>query len=714
MTDVSGGDGEDSAERRRDVLRYAALATLGVGGLAGGWFATRPDGVEDPEPATPAGSSSATPTPTPGDAEVPAVVRRYAPDCYFGALEPWFPTDPRQYTVETGDETVVDGFTALDEYTAAFAETGTPPAPTVFYNVVEAADGVDAVQYWMYSVFDQFTVNFHWHDWELVQVFVDRASGTPLLLAASAHARSVPNNEYLEPDLAGGRRPGVLAEVGSHSSASELNEVVPTFQRLAASDWSSDVTNSPLSITDRLTTPLAYGLPRGEGARLPFVMPELDGFALYDHPSLSVGREAFVDERVTVDGWRGLPTPPDGVPLREPGLVFTSSDSETAGDVTYALEPLSVVSEAVDDFTGPQLSFEFAVPGFVEDQFASHITSVGIPWEQPRFTDPLADVTDAAHRRRIDGTEPSGLSDRVVGQVRQLGSGTTGALDGVTDAAASALTGVASVSLSSLPTEVAVQLASKSPTATVTRGGAFGYLHVEPGEHRLTVNGPGVAPLSVGFVHDGGLLRAGADGDLTVVANEDAAWLRGDGQAAGIVRVRVREDYAGVVYDGRPVDDERFAVAVHRDGRYTVDVEDADGRTGAYRVEPDVLEEDGEYVVESVETGKRRLVATLRDELAALGRLAEAVAEEDEARGQFLEWLSSAERSADAAASATERGDAEAANESLRDARASLRNAADAVRDEDRDGYSDAAAAALRSRLSVVLDRVRTALATGL
>lgn len=102
------------------------------------------------------------------------MVKRYPPDLYFGALERWYPTDHRQYVVETEGGPAVDGFTALEAYSRVFKETGNPPGPVVFYRVVEAAPGIDAIQYGFYSVFDQFTVNFHWHDWELFQVFVDQ------------------------------------------------------------------------------------------------------------------------------------------------------------------------------------------------------------------------------------------------------------------------------------------------------------------------------------------------------------------------------------------------------------------------------------------------------------------------------------------------------------------------------------------------------------
>lgn len=732
-------DGSPADERRRRLLAYAGLAALGGVGVAGAWTASRSD-----EPAGPSPTPSGTPTPEPGPSTepepnvgVPERVRRYAPDLYFGALEKWYPTDPRPYVVERNGRREVDGFAALDGYAAAFAESDSPPAPVAFYNVVEAAPGVDAVQYWFYSAFDQFTVNFHWHDWELLQVFLDRETGDPLLLSASAHARGTPNNEFLAPDVGDGRRLGILSEVGSHSSASEVNDVVPSFERLPTDDWTSDVTNDAIGVAEGLAAPFAYGLPRGEGARLPFVMPELDGYRLDEHPELSVDRDDFVDPRVTVDAWRGLPRPPEGIPLREPGLVLAPPDSPTEADATYALEPLEAVREAVDEFVGPQLSFEFAIPGFAEDRLASHITSVGIPWEQERYADPLADVTDPAHRRRIDGAEPAGLRNRVVGQVRQLRAGAEGALDGALGGGPNALADVAGVSLFELPVEAAVRLASEDPEATVTRGGVFGYLHVEPGDHLLTVNAPGVAPLAQAFVHEGGTVRAGADGDLTVVAAEDAGWVRGDGRdATGIDRVRIVEDYAGVVYEGRPAEPDRFAVAVHRDGRYTVEVVDADGHPGAYRVTPETFGDGTEAVRERVETGKAPLAATLREEVAAVRDLARTLAEDDGDDGEnedgddgareterettrertrenaVLNRLSRAVEAATAAADAAAEGDAATADEHLVTVRGLVEEARDALWDDQQATYGSDEIMALEPRLLTVLDRTETALET--
>jgi len=730
---MTASDGEetdtlDDDERRR-MLRYAAVTTLAGSGVLGAWYVSQPGETDGTGEETPLDPDEETPPDTDDDVAapdgVPAVVERFAPDLYFGALEKWFPTDPRPYVEETDEGSVVDGFVALDEYAAAFRETGSPPAPTVFYHVVEAADGIDAVQYWLYSAFDQFTVNFHWHDWELLQVFVDRETGEPVLLSASAHSRASPNNEFLDPSISDGSRPGILAEVGSHSSASEVNGMVPSFERLPIDDRLSDVTNGGIDVSASLRAPFAYGLPRDEGARLPFVLPELDGYPLFEHPSLSIERDDLIDERVTVGSWSGLPAPPTNLPLRESGLVLAHPDSAAAdgeADATYALEPIAPLRDSIDGFVGPQLSFEFAIPGVVEDAVASHITSVGIPWEQERFTDPLADVTDPAHRREIDGAEPSGLRNRLVGRVRQLRAGADGALDGVSEAVQDAVAGVAGVSFYAPPVELAVRLASETPTATVTRNGVFGYLHVEPGPHLLVVNGPGVEPLAARFSHEGGLVRAGDDGDLTVVANEDAGWIRGDARETnGIVRVRVIEDYAGVVYDGEAVETDRFAVAVHREGRYTVEVTDRDGRRGAYRVTPASFGDGGEVLFDRIRAGKLSLTTTLRDELDEVYTLAESLAgsggtqttDRDEARETetpVLDRLRRATRTAAGAVTTVENGDREAADEQLRSVVSSLEEVRESLASERQSGYGDSAVAAIDPKVRAGIERATHAI----
>jgi hypothetical protein len=393
--------------------------------------------------------------------------------------------------------------------------------------------------------------------------------------------------------------------------------------------------------------------------------------------------------------------------------VLAAPGSTIDADTTYSLEPMERVREAVEDFTGPQLSFEFAVPGFVENSIASHITSVGIPWEQERYTDPLADVTDPSHRQRVDGTSPEGLTNRVVGRVRQLDSGSSGALGRVTDEARQSLDDAITVSLSGLPVECAVRLASEGPEATVTRNGVFGYLHVDPGEHLLVVNGPGYAPIGQRFVHDGGLFQAGSDGELTVVAREDTGWIRGDGRETnGVSHVRVIEDYAGVVYDGRPVENDRFAVAVHRDGRYTVEVVDADGRPGAYRVGPDTFDDGFEDLRESIETGKASLTTTLLAELEELSGLARTLAGGED--NEVLDRLSRAQEEATAATRLAERGNFDGMDDRLSNAVSFLEEAIDVLTSDRQRVYDEPAVATLDPRIRAAIDRAETAIETEL
>ncbi|NIS37092.1 MAG: hypothetical protein GWN07_39760, partial [Actinobacteria bacterium] len=125
--------------------------------------------------------------------------------------------------------------------------------------------------------------------------------------------------------------------------------------------------------------PAAYGLPRDEGFRLPFLVPELDGAPIYDHPDLpSVGRESLIDESLTVRSFADLSSPPAELPRRETGVVFAPDGRASGDEVGYALVPSSEL-EHISAFTGPQLSFEFGVPGFVEDLVAGHITTTGVP-----------------------------------------------------------------------------------------------------------------------------------------------------------------------------------------------------------------------------------------------------------------------------------------------------------------------------------------------
>jgi hypothetical protein len=238
-----------------------------------------------------------------------------------------------------------------------------------------------------------------------------------------------------------------------------------------------------------------------------------------------------------------------------------------------------------------------------------------------------------------------------------------------------------------------------------------------------------MAPFAAAFDHEGGLLQAGSDGELTVVATEDAGWVRGDArETGGISRVRIAEDYAGTVYDGEPVETDRFAVAVHREGRYTVEVVDTEGRAGAYRVTPDSFGDTDETVREGIQTGKRPLAETLRAELDDLYALAKMLAEADnteetddgrdresdqstdEPTNDVLDSLQRARRTAAAAVTAAEDGEGDLADERLFAVDRVLRDVRDRLATDTQGGYDDDAVAVLDPRVAAAIERTNAAI----
>jgi len=620
----------DSTElSRREVLQLVGGVGVAGAGAAAGLGAL--DEAADAE------------TVPVSDDESRRLAERFAPTLYFDARERWFPTDPRPYASDRRGETIVDGFDALDGYTRRFDERGVPPDPTVFYHAVQYVDSpLAVVQFWLYSAFDQFATNFHWHDWEVVHVFVDLETDDPQLYVASAHSRTVPNNEFLDPDRP---IPRILPELGSHSSALSVNDRPDSFQRLPTADAVADVTNSVLEAVESIARlPAAYGLPRDEGGQLPYVLPELDGRPLYDHDRLpSIDREAFLDPALTVRSFGELESPPSDLPARETERIFAfegrdgraadadptdatptsagaNADDDGGGDasfdadasVDYRLVPTAEL-EGIAAFTGPQLSFEFAVPGFVEDAMAGHVTTAGVPWEQSRYANPAEDVTDPTHR--------SALADRyeAVGAPRSVEGIVAVVERTVADADAPDGEGVSTTA----PAVEAVCLLESDPVAAPTFGDVVARRDVPPGDHRLTVNGPGFAPHSERVSvprgtdgggeggsdsEDGGPVRAGVDGTVALTATEDAVKLRvdADGTDAALTRLAVEDDFGGRLYDA-PLDGPD-AVYVHREGAYTTEVVDGDGEVGAFRVNPG---EEAVATVERPDTGKASLASFL-------------------------------------------------------------------------------------------------------
>ena len=601
---------------RRTLL--AGLAGAGTAGLAGC------------SALTDRGADAETTETDPDLANELAV--RFAPTVYFDEAEPWFPTDPRPYVTEPDGDPIVDGFDAMNGYHERLADAEEPPNRTIFYNAVEY-DGspLAVIQFWMYAAFDQFTANFHWHDWEVLHVFVDTETGEPQLYVASSHSTRVPNNEFLdpEPDPA----PRILSELGSHSSALSVNAQPDEFQRLPGADLIADITNTAIEGIESLAEiPLAYGLPRDEGGRLPYVVPEYEGEPVYDHDRLpAVDADSLIDGGLTVRAFEDLATPPTDLPERSTGVVFRHEDRDAIGggdpegtEHAYELVPTSEL-EAITDFAGPQLSFEFAVPQFAEDAISGHISTAGVPWEQPRYANPADDITDPNHRAALaDRYDAIGAAAPINTVVASVGEAVT------TDDAPEdqGLTTQGST------VESVALLESESRVVPTFRGVAIAR-EVPAGEHRLTVNAAGRAPYSEQFsvgASDGTaattdgvdtatpdtetdtrtatvtpgsettdatetadpdaeqraerVTAAGVDAEIPLVARENARKLEvdADGTDADLAGVAVEDDFAGRLYDA-PTQGSN-ALYIHRGGAYTTEVRDTDGAVGAFRVNP--------------------------------------------------------------------------------------------------------------------------------
>ncbi|WP_299233041.1 hypothetical protein [Natronomonas sp.] len=539
------------------------------------------------------------------------LAERFAPTLYFDEHERWFPTDPRPYESERDGETVVDGFDALEGYVGQ-GGADDPPAPTGFYNVVEYAESpLTVVQFWFYSAFDQFTANFHWHDWELLQVFVDTDTEEPQLHVASSHSRKVPNNEFLDPERT---RPRILSELGSHSSGLSVNDDAEHFQRLPLDGSVADITNSVIDGIDAVAAvPLAYGLPRDEGFGLPYAVPELDGAPFYEDDRLpSVDASNLIPEELTVRSLEELRSPPE-LSTRETGYRFDYRDAQAEGtDVPYDLRPSSDL-EHIDDFVGPQLSFEFSVPAFAENAVASHITTAGVPWMDPRYENPANDISEPVHRQA--------LADRydAIGEPSPVSQVVAGVTNAVSDEDAPEDEGVTTVPS---PLEMFALLRS-DPEAVPTFNGIAVLNGVPAGDHELTINGAGVAPhTETVTVAEGEATAAGVEGEIPVVARENAVKMEIDPSEADseLRALAVEDDFAGRLYDAPLSGPE--AVYVHGGGAYTTELRDENDEIGAFRVNPG---DEGRVRVADPRTGKSPLaeyladiVAETRDEIAAL------------------------------------------------------------------------------------------------
>ncbi|MFB6299555.1 MAG: hypothetical protein ABEH65_04775 [Halobacteriales archaeon] len=698
---------EDGISRRQLLWLGGGAAVLGGAGIGVASVfddetndgEVTPDGTDTPGDPDPTTTTEAT-------ADVPPLVEQYAPRLYFDANERWFPTDPRLFDPERNEENVIRGIDALNEYTER-RRNGSMPDPSVFYHVVELSAELLAIQYWMYSVFDQFSVNFHWHDWELLQVFVDRSSEEAVMVAASAHARKIPNNEFLDPDLTS-TRPAVLAELGSHSSATDLNGQRPTFQRFSTDGLTSDITNRLVEASNDQMFPFGYGLPRDEGFRLPYVVPELDGHPLYEHPDLeAVSETDLITGSLVVRTLTELTAPPTDLPKRESGRLFTPTAPTADDAVQYRLKPIGKLQDEIDGFDGPQLSFEFAIPGFIEDQFADHLTTTDTPWTQERFEEPLADITDPDHRAalidRYDLPADPSPGNILIGAVRQVIEGADGTLDATSQTVSDELEEYIDISFEKPSLEIAALLESE-PTALPSTNGLVMATDIEPADHRLTVNGAGYAPYTEQVtVGETEMTRAGAEGSIGLVANEAAVKLRGDAseQPAGLDRVRIDDDFAGQLYDSAPLEGDRFALYAHQAGTYNVEITDTESVKGAFRVDPGG--NDDQRTLPPLETGKASLSSFLESYLADAGVLAEQVSgdkAEGAGRPTIAELFARAAGTASEAAAAAGQRRPDAADNRLRGLRQRLAALANRIENQRDNALTEGAAIELENRRS--------------
>ena len=539
------------------------------------------------------------------------LAERFAPSFYFDEYEKWFPTDPRPFEIEANGDPVVGGFEAFNGYHERYEESALPPDPVVFYHAVEYDDSpLAVVQFWQYSAFDQFSTNFHWHDWEVLHVFVDTETREPQLHVASSHSRRVPNNEFLDPDP--DRIPAILVELGSHSNTLSINDQRDRFHRLPTADRLADITNGTFDVLDALEElPIAYGLPRDEDLRVPFALPELDGVPIYEHNRLpSVDRTDLLDESLVIRSLEALSSPPLDLPKRKTGLKFDHVDRDRANaDVEYDLVPSSEL-EHINAFTGPQLSFEFAIPDFLEDAISGHITTVGVPWHSPRYDNPAADISDPRHRAT--------LADRyeAIGEPAPIGTIIASVTQAVADDDAPDDEGVTTE-----PSTVeSIALLESDPEMVPTFGGGTTVLQGVPeDDHQLTINGAGVAPHSeeVSVRGDDEVTPAGVDGEIPIVPNKHAVKIEVDprGADSDLTELGIEDDFAGRLYEA-PLSGPD-AVYVHRGGAYTTVVRDANDEVGAIRINPKTEET---VRIDNPRTGK----ASLASFLAALAEETEA------------------------------------------------------------------------------------------
>lgn len=666
------------------------------------------------------------------------LANRFAPTLHFGEHEKWFPTDPRKFledenvpsdACENDGDNIVCGFNALNKYTRLLnGSGGAPPFPTVFYDfTVAGEDGIDftvaeddpiedkpliVVSYWFYYVFNQF-LNSHMHDWSVLHVYLDNRgdSPKPVLLVGRAHGPGkailgVENNEYFKPkredvDSEIGQPTGVLEEVGAHASVTDINDRRTTFEPIGEN---IDITNGPdimNSLPDGEGDP--YGLPRDEGATIPYIMPRVGNTELYQHEDLpDVDRSDLIEELTLrsptgseIFGFCGVfPEPPSDpdLPVRTHGRTVVNAESDLSGDHEYDLARLQDLESQIDEFTGEKLDIDVCI-SFLDDIFLSK--DFEPPDLQTSDYDPFLDISEPAHRDQFAALfdfltlENSGISI-VEGEAFETKPGSEGEIKEDFTDIKDELADLIEFSLFPVSIESMIILESED-IVLPTANGRFS-IQAVPGEHRLIINGPGYAPYAEKFDLSDTGHQAGGAGRVSLVPNSDSVKIGGElsGAEGGIQQIQIANDYVGELYDSRPpVEKNAFAVYVPESGTYTVEITDNDGKKGAFRIDPEPGEDE---VVVDIRTGKASLASYLAAFLIDIAETSRSVVENKGLAEGLADKFNAASASASRATDYARKGRDKQANNQLRTARNQINAAMNQIKAQRGKELSEAAA----------------------
>lgn len=239
----------------------------------------------------------------------------YAPNLWFDSKENYYPTSPFFYT---DDISQTSGEKSKNSYlNLSFAEK--MDKSTIYYHTVDTGSEI-VYEYWFYYAYNDFE-NQHYHDWESVFVFVDKATGKVNKVAASAHEWWIPNNVLDNP---GKNHMGILVEDGSHASAIDKDDDgIADFSDVSnAFVYGVIVNKLPPSITPFIL-PFAYQT-WGFGQFPPYTWSK-GAKIMHDAPYLRV-TEISDDFIGKFNGPDTFPNSPDlGVPVKIP-VPFVGGD----------------------------------------------------------------------------------------------------------------------------------------------------------------------------------------------------------------------------------------------------------------------------------------------------------------------------------------------------------------------------------------------------